>query len=232
MKITESNLRNIIEKVLREDAWMPDWAAPWNEEPPRDPSYDHIERKFNTASFITALLDYYSDSVADPNDLSKLPQEIIFFAEYEYDEGFDGEDTYMENENVTSVKLLFNINGKEVNFNDFIQQNQQSFSQNSILAFNEISEIINEMPSNLNNSSDIEDLLRDIQGGMNNGPMKITESQIVKLVTEEMTKSDVLDIVKKDRDFEKRIKDITTDVITDLFRILFQHQGIFKNLRH
>ena len=62
--------------------------------------------------------------------------------------------------------------------------------------------------------------------------MKITESQIIKLVTEEMKKSDVLDIVKKDRDFEKRIKQITTDVITDLFRILFQHQGIFKNLRN
>ena len=62
--------------------------------------------------------------------------------------------------------------------------------------------------------------------------MTITESQIVKLVTEEMKKSDVLDIVKKDKEFEKRIKEIATDVVTELFRILWQHNGIFKNLRN
>lgn len=62
--------------------------------------------------------------------------------------------------------------------------------------------------------------------------MKITESQIVEMITEELSKSDVLDIVKKDKDFEKKIKEIATDVITDLFRVLWQHQGIFKNLRH
>ena len=40
--------------------------------------------------------------------------------------------------------------------------------------------------------------------------MKLTESQIVQLVTEEMKKSDVLDIVKKDKEFEKRIKEIAS----------------------
>ena len=39
-------------------------------------------------------------------------------------------------------------------------------------------------------------------------------------------------IVKKDKDFEKRVKEIATDVITELFRILWQHNGIFKNLRN
>lgn len=56
--------------------------------------------------------------------------------------------------------------------------------------------------------------------------------KIAKLVTEEMQKSDVIDIVKKDKDFEKRVKEIATDVITELFRILWQHNGIFKNLRN
>jgi hypothetical protein len=35
---------------------------------------------------------------------------------------------------------------------------------------------------------------------------------------------------KKDKDFEKQVKKITSDVITDLFRVLWQHNGIFKNL--
>ena len=58
------------------------------------------------------------------------------------------------------------------------------------------------------------------------------QRKIAKLVTEEMQKSDVIDIVKKDKDFEKRVKEIVTDVITELFRILWQHNGIFKNLRN
>lgn len=58
------------------------------------------------------------------------------------------------------------------------------------------------------------------------------QRKIAKLVTEEMQKSDVIDIVKKDKDFEKRVKEIATDVITELFRILWQHNGIFKNLRN
>ena len=58
------------------------------------------------------------------------------------------------------------------------------------------------------------------------------QRKIAKLVTEEMKKSDVIDIVKKDKDFEKRVKEIATDVITELFRILWQHNGIFKNLRN
>ena len=58
------------------------------------------------------------------------------------------------------------------------------------------------------------------------------QRKIAKLVTEEMQTSDVIDIVKKDKDFEKRVKEIATDVITELFRILWQHNGIFKNLRN
>ena len=58
------------------------------------------------------------------------------------------------------------------------------------------------------------------------------QRKIAKLVTEEIQKSDVIDIVKKDKDFEKRVKEIATDVITELFRILWQHNGIFKNLRN
>ena len=60
--------------------------------------------------------------------------------------------------------------------------------------------------------------------------MKIGREEIVNLVTEELDKSDVLNLVKKDKDFEKRVKEIAAEVITELFRVLWQHNAIFKNL--
>lgn len=57
-----------------------------------------------------------------------------------------------------------------------------------------------------------------------------SNEKIAQLITEELKKSDVLDIVKKDKDFEKRVKDIVRDTVTDLFRVLYQHNSIFKNL--
>ena len=56
------------------------------------------------------------------------------------------------------------------------------------------------------------------------------EEKLITLITEEMSKSDVMDIIKKDKDFERRVKKITADVVTDLFRVLWQHNNIFKAL--
>lgn len=58
----------------------------------------------------------------------------------------------------------------------------------------------------------------------------LSEQKIISLLTEELKKSDVIDIIKHNRDFEKRVKQITADVVTELFRILWQHNNIFKNL--
>ena len=60
--------------------------------------------------------------------------------------------------------------------------------------------------------------------------MKINEEKIATLVAEEINKSDVLKIIKNDKDFEKRVKQIANDVIVDLFRVLWQHNSIYKNL--
>jgi predicted CoA-binding protein len=57
-----------------------------------------------------------------------------------------------------------------------------------------------------------------------------TQHKIAQIISEELKKSDVIDMFKKDKDFEKQVKKITSDVITDLFRVLWQHNGIFKNL--
>lgn len=67
---------------------------------------------------------------------------------------------------------------------------------------------------------------------INNNNMKqiLTEDKIKSLVLEELKKSDVIEIAKKDKDFEKRIKEIVKDVVTDLFRVLYQHNGIFNSL--
>lgn len=58
----------------------------------------------------------------------------------------------------------------------------------------------------------------------------ITEQQIVNLVTEGLEKSDLIKYIEKDKDFEKRVKKITSEVITELFRVLWQHNALFKNL--
>lgn len=58
----------------------------------------------------------------------------------------------------------------------------------------------------------------------------LNEKKLISIITEEMKKSDVIDIIKNDKDFEKRVKQITADVVTELFRVLWQHNNIFKSL--
>lgn len=58
----------------------------------------------------------------------------------------------------------------------------------------------------------------------------LNEVKIAHIISEELKKSDVIDMFKKDKDFEKQVKKITSDVLTDLFRVLWQHHGLFKNL--
>lgn len=50
------------------------------------------------------------------------------------------------------------------------------------------------------------------------------------IIVEELKKSDVIEIAKKDKEFEKRIKEIISEVVGELFRVLWQHGSIFKAL--
>lgn len=54
--------------------------------------------------------------------------------------------------------------------------------------------------------------------------------ELIKIITEELTKNDVINLVKKDKDFEKRVKSIVSDVVIDMFRVLWQHSNMFKAL--
>lgn len=65
--------------------------------------------------------------------------------------------------------------------------------------------------------------------------IKITESQLNSslntLLIEELDKDDVLDMFKKNKEFEKRVKEISAGVVTELFRILWQRRAFYDDIK-
>ena len=65
--------------------------------------------------------------------------------------------------------------------------------------------------------------------------IKITESQfkssINNLLMEELDKDDVLDMFKKNKEFEKRVKEISAGVISELFRMLWQRRAFYDDIK-
>lgn len=60
--------------------------------------------------------------------------------------------------------------------------------------------------------------------------MTVSNMELTEVITEEIQKSDIWKTLKNDRDFEKRVKELASEVVTELFRVLWQHNAIFKNL--
>jgi Txe/YoeB family toxin of Txe-Axe toxin-antitoxin module len=58
----------------------------------------------------------------------------------------------------------------------------------------------------------------------------LEEKMIANIITEELSKADVINIIKKDKDVEKRVKEIVREIVKDMYRILYQHNGIFTAL--
>jgi predicted CoA-binding protein len=56
----------------------------------------------------------------------------------------------------------------------------------------------------------------------------IRESQLKQIITEEIKKSDVVDIVKKDKDIEKYIKEVAAGVLDKLFQVLWQQKSFYQ----
>lgn len=54
--------------------------------------------------------------------------------------------------------------------------------------------------------------------------------EIISIITEEIKKSEILDTIKNDKNFEKKVKDIVANTLTDFFKALYQHNSLFKNL--
>jgi hypothetical protein len=65
--------------------------------------------------------------------------------------------------------------------------------------------------------------------------IKITESQLKEsmsnLLIEELDKDDVIDLFKKNKDFEKRVKEISAGVVSELFRILWQRRAFYDDIK-
>ena len=65
--------------------------------------------------------------------------------------------------------------------------------------------------------------------------IQITESQVLEsmsnLLVEELDKDDVIDLFKKNREFEKRVKEISAGVVSELFRILWQRRAFYDDIK-
>jgi hypothetical protein len=65
--------------------------------------------------------------------------------------------------------------------------------------------------------------------------IKITESQLKSsmsnIITEELDKDDIVDMFKKNREFEKRVKEISAGVVSELFRILWQRRAFYDDIK-
>ena len=59
---------------------------------------------------------------------------------------------------------------------------------------------------------------------------KMNGTEIISIITEEIKKSEILDTIKNDKNFEKKVKDIVANTLTDFFKALYQHNSLFKNL--
>lgn len=57
----------------------------------------------------------------------------------------------------------------------------------------------------------------------------LKESEIKRIIKEEMDKSDVISLIKSNKDIEKKIKEITANVIAELYRSLWQQKSFWKN---
>ena len=63
----------------------------------------------------------------------------------------------------------------------------------------------------------------------------ITETQLKEsmsnLLIEELDKDDVVDMFKKNREFEKRVKERSAGVVSELFRILWQRRAFYDDIK-
>jgi dephospho-CoA kinase len=65
---------------------------------------------------------------------------------------------------------------------------------------------------------------------------RLTEEKLIQIINEEMSKSEItsliaskLDANLSSKDFEKKVKEITSSVIGELFKILWQRNTFWKD---
>lgn len=58
--------------------------------------------------------------------------------------------------------------------------------------------------------------------------IRIDENTLKKTITEELKKSDVVDVVKNNKDIEKYVKKVAAEVVNNLFQTLFQQKSFLN----
>lgn len=61
----------------------------------------------------------------------------------------------------------------------------------------------------------------------------MNRKRLRQIINEEISTNDVKNIIRdelKKKDFEKLVKKITAEVIEDMYRVLYQHSGMWKSL--
>lgn len=48
-------------------------------------------------------------------------------------------------------------------------------------------------------------------------------------MNEDFDRDDMLQLMKRDKDIERRIKEVATDVVTELFRVLWQRKSSYES---
>lgn len=69
-----------------------------------------------------------------------------------------------------------------------------------------------------------------------NKKQNILEKRLIQIINEEMSKSDITSLIQSkldthlsSRDFEKKVKEITSSVINELFKVLWQRNSFWKD---
>jgi hypothetical protein len=64
----------------------------------------------------------------------------------------------------------------------------------------------------------------------------VNEEKIIQIINEEMSKSEITSLIQSkidsnisSKDFEKKVKEITSSVINELFKILWQRNSFWKD---
>ncbi len=66
--------------------------------------------------------------------------------------------------------------------------------------------------------------------------MVLSEEKINKIINEELSKQEIISLINNkidsnmsSKDFEKKVKEITSNVVSELFKILWQKESFWKN---
>jgi hypothetical protein len=56
------------------------------------------------------------------------------------------------------------------------------------------------------------------------------QERVTNILAEALSRSDIADAIKNDAQTKKEVKKIVSDVLVDMFRVLWQHNSLFKTL--